>query len=130
MGREDDHMGDKGNDDGLTPGQLLRHLREYKGWDQAELAKRSGVSVRSIGQYERDQVKTPTTATLLPIARAIGGMEAVDLLRAWGFHDDAEALARRQREYEAGNRRADVEQIFLRVMEELGLRSQSGGNDD
>lgn len=109
----------------LTPGQLLRHLREFKGWDQRELADRAGVSVRAVGQYERDQISNPTTTTLLPLAREIGGTEGVELLHAWGFHDDAAALAKRTTSLEAERRRDTLETLFRRVIEELGLAAQA-----
>ncbi|MBI3345246.1 MAG: helix-turn-helix transcriptional regulator [Gammaproteobacteria bacterium] len=40
----------------LTSGEVIRMLRELKGWTQAELAKRSGISATNISLLENDKV--------------------------------------------------------------------------
>jgi len=41
----------------LTTGKVIGMLRELKGWTQAELAKRSGISATNISLLENDKVK-------------------------------------------------------------------------
>jgi transcriptional regulator with XRE-family HTH domain len=41
----------------LTTGEVIRMLRELKGWTQAELAKRSGISATNISLLENDKVE-------------------------------------------------------------------------
>jgi transcriptional regulator with XRE-family HTH domain len=41
----------------LTTGEVIRMLRELKGWTQAELAKRSGISATNISLLENDRVE-------------------------------------------------------------------------
>jgi transcriptional regulator with XRE-family HTH domain len=41
----------------LTTGEVIGMLRELKGWTQAELAKRSGISATNISLLENDKVK-------------------------------------------------------------------------
>ena len=41
----------------LTPGEVIRMLRELKGWTQDELAKRSGISATNISLLENDKVE-------------------------------------------------------------------------
>lgn len=48
----------------------LRIARQRRGWTKSELAARSGVSVRSIGDYE-NEVRAPDQATLVDMARAL-----------------------------------------------------------
>ena len=40
----------------LTTGEVIRMLRELKGWTQAELAKRSGISATNISLLENEKV--------------------------------------------------------------------------
>ena len=40
----------------LTTGEVIRMLRELKGWTQAELAKRSGISSTNISLLENNKV--------------------------------------------------------------------------
>jgi transcriptional regulator with XRE-family HTH domain len=40
----------------LTTGEVIRMLRELKGWTQAELAKRSGIQATNISLLENDRV--------------------------------------------------------------------------
>lgn len=41
----------------LTTGETIRMLRELKGWTQAELARRSGISVTNISLLENEKVE-------------------------------------------------------------------------
>jgi transcriptional regulator with XRE-family HTH domain len=41
----------------LTTGEVIRMLRELKGWTQAELAKRSGINATNISLLENDKVE-------------------------------------------------------------------------
>jgi transcriptional regulator with XRE-family HTH domain len=41
----------------LTTGEVIRMLRELKGWTQAELAKRSGISATNISLLENNKVE-------------------------------------------------------------------------
>ncbi len=40
----------------LTTGEVIRMLRELKGWTQEELARRSGVNAKNISLLENDRV--------------------------------------------------------------------------
>lgn len=57
----------------LTTGETIRMLRELKGWTQAELAKRSGVSSTNISLLENAKVE-------------IGKKRAEQIARALGVH--------------------------------------------
>jgi transcriptional regulator with XRE-family HTH domain len=52
-------------------GARLAALRQERGWTQAELAERLGVTVKTVTYYERE-VPNPTTRTLSKIAAAFG----------------------------------------------------------
>jgi len=41
----------------LTTGELIRMLRELKGWTQAELAERCGINTTNISLLENDKVE-------------------------------------------------------------------------
>jgi len=41
----------------VTTGEVIRMLRELKGWTQAELAKRSGIRATNISLLENDKVE-------------------------------------------------------------------------
>jgi transcriptional regulator with XRE-family HTH domain len=57
----------------LTTGEAIRMLRELKGWTQAELAKRSGISTTNISLLENAKVE-------------IGKKRAEQIARALGVH--------------------------------------------
>ena len=41
----------------LTSGEVIRLLRDLKGWTQAELARRSGISATNLSLLENDRVE-------------------------------------------------------------------------
>ena len=41
----------------LTSGEVIRMLRDLKGWTQTELAKRSGISATNLSLLENDRVE-------------------------------------------------------------------------
>ncbi len=57
----------------LTTGEVIRMLRELKGWTQAELAKRSGITSTNISLLENERVE-------------IGKKRAEQLAKAFGVH--------------------------------------------
>lgn len=57
----------------LTTGAVIKMLRELKGWTQAELAKRSGITSTNISLLENERVE-------------IGKKRAEQLARAFGVH--------------------------------------------
>ncbi len=71
-------------------GLALTFLRRIRGWDQAELAKASGVNADSVRALERTRRRHPSFKTLGPITAALG----VDL----GVLAELVALIRRLRD--------------------------------
>jgi len=61
-------------------GARLAALRQERGWTQAQLAEKLGVSVKAVTYYERE-VSSPTTRTLARVAQALG-IDAAALLDA------------------------------------------------
>lgn len=57
----------------LTTGEVIRMLRDLKGWTQAELAKRSGITSTNISLLENERVE-------------IGKKRAEQLAKAFGVH--------------------------------------------
>ena len=57
----------------LTTGEVIRMLRELKGWTQAELAKRCGISATNISLLENEKVE-------------IGKKRAMQLAKAFAIH--------------------------------------------
>jgi transcriptional regulator with XRE-family HTH domain len=57
----------------LTTGEVIRMLRELKGWTQAELAKRSGINATNISLLENDKVE-------------IGKKRAEQIAKAFDIH--------------------------------------------
>ena len=57
----------------LTTGEVIRMLRELKGWTQAELTKHSGISSTNISLLENDRVE-------------IGKRRVEQLAKAFGVH--------------------------------------------
>lgn len=69
-------------------GNLIRQLRESRGLNKAELARRSGVSAPYITQIEADQ-RTPSDAVLRQLAGALG-IENYRLLEPAGYRFEGE----------------------------------------
>ncbi len=57
----------------VTTGEVIRMLRELKGWTQAELAKRCGISATNISLLENDKVE-------------IGKKRVEQIARAFAIH--------------------------------------------
>jgi len=57
----------------LSTGEVIRMLRELKGWTQAELARRSGISVTNISLLENEKIE-------------ICKKRAVQLAKTFGVH--------------------------------------------
>jgi transcriptional regulator with XRE-family HTH domain len=57
----------------LSTGEVIRMLRELKGWTQAELSRRSGISVTNLSLLENEKVE-------------IGKKRAEQLARAFDVH--------------------------------------------
>lgn len=57
----------------LSTGEVIRMLRELKGWTQAELAKRCGISTTNISLLEHEKVE-------------IGKKRAEQIAKAFGIH--------------------------------------------
>jgi len=57
----------------LTTGEVIRMLRELKGWTQAELAKWSGINATNISLLENERVE-------------IGKKRVVQIAKAFGVH--------------------------------------------
>ena len=57
----------------LTTGEVIRMLRDLKGWTQAELADRSGISATNLSLLENDRVE-------------IGKRRAEQLAKAFDVH--------------------------------------------
>ena len=57
----------------LTSGEVIRMLRELKGWTQQELARRSGISITNLSLLENDRVN-------------IGKRRGEQLAKAFGIH--------------------------------------------
>jgi transcriptional regulator with XRE-family HTH domain len=57
----------------LTTGEVIRMLRDLKGWTQAELARRCGISSTNISLLENEKVE-------------IGKKRSEQLAKAFGLH--------------------------------------------
>lgn len=55
----------------MTPGQLIRTGRELRGWDQAELARRTGVRQQTVSRWENDTAR-PRGERLDALSRELG----------------------------------------------------------
>jgi transcriptional regulator with XRE-family HTH domain len=53
-----------------TIGEVIKALREARGWNQTELAQRAGLPASHINQIERGKKKNPTQHTLEALAGA------------------------------------------------------------
>jgi transcriptional regulator with XRE-family HTH domain len=59
-------------DTSYTFGQRLRRARVNLGWDQKELASRSGVAQSAISQYEKGSRENPTLEQIIKLQAALG----------------------------------------------------------
>ena len=50
---------------------ILKKMREKRGWNQAELSRRSGVPQPMISEIETSEVKFPRVDTLYKLAQAL-----------------------------------------------------------
>lgn len=57
----------------LSTGEVIRMLRELKGWTQSDLARRSGIQATNISLLENDRVE-------------IGKKRAEQLAKSFGVH--------------------------------------------
>ena len=57
----------------MSTGEVIRMLREVKGWSQKELAKRSGISETNLSALENDKIE-------------IGKRRAEQLAKAFSVH--------------------------------------------
>lgn len=57
----------------LSTGEVIKMLRELKGWTQAELARRSGIGITNISLLENDKID-------------IGKKRAEQLARSFNVH--------------------------------------------
>ena len=58
-------------------GAIIRRMRRECGWNQDELAERSGLSRVTVAKYETYAKKRPAASTVAAIARAFGVSVAV-----------------------------------------------------
>ena len=58
-------------------GAIIRRMRRERGWNQDELAERSGLSRVTVAKYETYAKKRPAASTVAAIARAFGVSVAV-----------------------------------------------------
>lgn len=56
----------------MTPGPLIKRLREEKGWSQRELGRRSGVHHSLISRLETGMQDDTHTHNLLRLAEVLG----------------------------------------------------------
>jgi transcriptional regulator with XRE-family HTH domain len=54
-----------------TLGQRIEQERKAKGLTQAQLGKYAGIGRSAVCQWEKDRIKNPTAANLLPVALAL-----------------------------------------------------------
>ena len=80
-------------------GKRLRELREQMGLSQAQLATCAEVSQGYLCQLEKDEVKNPSAAVLLRLARALY-VDQRELLEAAGY-SAVRTLSSPNNEYEA-----------------------------
>ena len=81
-------------------GEKVRNLRETRGWSQAELAKRAGITKSAISTYEQG-IRTPSTDVLFSLAKAfcvsadyLLGLTAHRVVELDGLSEHDEALIR------------------------------------
>ena len=71
----------------MTIGERIKRLREKKGWNQTELANRSGVTQSLLSKIEKGSRPNPTMESVRHLAYALGC--TTDYLV--GMHEDMES---------------------------------------
>jgi Predicted transcriptional regulators len=71
-------------------GRVILILRQRRGWRQADLAVRSGVSESAISDMERGRVDRYTLATVRRVLRALDATAVLDV--TWGGRGDLDRL--------------------------------------
>lgn len=71
---------------------VVHDYRTGRGWSQADLANRSGVSLATISRIERGEDVTPRPSVTRRIAFALGREAGTRLLEAAGLADDTVAF--------------------------------------
>lgn len=71
-------------------GRTIRVLRQRRGWRQADLATRAGVSRSAISAIERGRVERFTLATVRAVMRTLNATG--ELYAVWGGHGDLDRL--------------------------------------
>jgi transcriptional regulator with XRE-family HTH domain len=90
-------------------GRVILVLRQRRGWRQADLAARSGVSQSAISEIERGRIDRYTVRTVRSVLRAMDGTAVLDV--TWGGRGDLDRLldadhARLVQLWAAGHRQA------------------------
>jgi transcriptional regulator with XRE-family HTH domain len=75
-------------------GDIVKALRETRGWNQTELARRAGLRSQQINQLESGKKGNPTQKTIEALARAFE-MPVGDFMRALGVGGDTPPNAMR-----------------------------------
>ncbi|MGI8828369.1 MAG: helix-turn-helix domain-containing protein [Candidatus Limnocylindria bacterium] len=71
-------------------GRVILILRQRRGWRQADLAARSGVSQSAISDIERGRIDRYTVATIRRLLRALDATAVLDV--TWGGRGDLDRL--------------------------------------
>ena len=53
-------------------GELIRHLRDERGWTQERLAREAGITITCLSNLERGATKDPNIETVAGLAAAFG----------------------------------------------------------
>jgi transcriptional regulator with XRE-family HTH domain len=71
-------------------GRVILILRQRRGWRQADLAKKSGVSQSAISDIERGRIDRYTLETVRKLLRALDASASLDVM--WGGRGDLDRL--------------------------------------
>lgn len=105
----------------MTVGEKIRAIRKKKKVTQKELAEKSGLSVRSIQDFEYGKIK-PKLETLLKIALVLEVSpyeidESIDMLNLWNTNTDIELLSRKVKQLDDNPSQLD---ILISIRDEYG----------
>ncbi len=53
-------------------GQCLKNLREYRGWNQGETARKANISQTHLSKIERGEITTPHLSTIEDLLETLG----------------------------------------------------------